>query len=441
MATKVNASNAFNAYFMQQQGHAPLTHAGINPEPAVHDLHLKMSKKIAQLTKVVYALNSKNDEAENLIANLKMQFEDEKQQLFLETSKKMEELKVQIYNKNDNSKTISDLESKLKDFQTQRSKALNDLEAFKLQTIENESHQTFAHRSELIEMNKLVESLKNDQQKQHEKFESLIAKLNAESAKKLDLLTASHQDDLAALKSSSLTRTKTDLNDQVLKLKGEHEKEIALLQADMANLLEKFNQENENNEQNIEKLKGSHEKEIQKVKGELDEVVSKGNQDKMDYEQNIQKLKMFHEKELDARSQNSNNEYLQLIENLKGDLTVLSKEKAASESELIKKYHGALNEVGVKEEEVEILREKLREMQARLENNGANSRRLNDEISRLSEEVQGLQVKQTELEFENSSFKNRFEFQSKNLLERSSKKCFIYLFGNKFDWIFKPFIR
>lgn len=53
MAAKLNgntASSAFNAYFMQQQTHGPGQHA--NSEPAVADLHLKMSKKIAQLTKV-----------------------------------------------------------------------------------------------------------------------------------------------------------------------------------------------------------------------------------------------------------------------------------------------------------------------------------------------------------------------------------------------------
>ena len=428
MAAKVNASNAFNAYFMQQQGHAPLAHAAPNNEPAVHDLHLKMSKKIAQLTKVVYALNSKNDEAENLISNLKMQFEDEKEQLFLETSKKMEELKVQIYNKNDNSKTIGELEGKLKDFQNQRSKALDDLEVFKIKTLENESQQSADHRNEFIEMTKLVESLKREQQKQNDKFESLISKLTSENENKIEQINSKHKEELLNLKSTSMTRSKTDMNDQLLKLQAEHEKEVSNLQNDMANLLEKFNQENENNEQNIEKLKGTHEKEILKVKNDFDEQVTKADQDKNDYEQSIQKLKLFHEKELEARSQNSNNEYLELIDNLKGDLTALNKEKALGEIELNKRYHDALNQVGIKEEEIEILKEKLNEMRSRLENNDSNSNKLNDEIIRLTEEIQGLQVKQTELEFENSSFKNRFEFQSKNLLERSSKCCFICFF-------------
>ncbi|CAG06666.1 unnamed protein product [Tetraodon nigroviridis] len=42
------------------------------------DLHLKMSKKIAQLTKVIYALNTKNDEHEEEIESLKEAHEDER---------------------------------------------------------------------------------------------------------------------------------------------------------------------------------------------------------------------------------------------------------------------------------------------------------------------------------------------------------------------------
>jgi hypothetical protein len=60
MAAKLNgntASSAFNAYFMQQQAHGPgQQQHGHNSEPAVADLHLKMSKKIAQLTKVIITM-------------------------------------------------------------------------------------------------------------------------------------------------------------------------------------------------------------------------------------------------------------------------------------------------------------------------------------------------------------------------------------------------
>ncbi len=70
--------------------------------------------------KVVYALNSKNDESENLIATLRLQFDEEREQLFLETNKKMDEFKTQIEKRSDQSSRISELEAKLDSFQIQK---------------------------------------------------------------------------------------------------------------------------------------------------------------------------------------------------------------------------------------------------------------------------------------------------------------------------------
>ena len=71
MATKTSAS-AFNSYFYQQQ-HQQSSSSNANSKPAdsanmnaglgnepISDLHLKMSKKIAQLTKVSRSLNVAN---------------------------------------------------------------------------------------------------------------------------------------------------------------------------------------------------------------------------------------------------------------------------------------------------------------------------------------------------------------------------------------------
>ena len=53
------------------------------------DLHLKMSKKIFQLTKVICALNTKNNEHENVVENMKVAYEEEMQELIAETKEKM----------------------------------------------------------------------------------------------------------------------------------------------------------------------------------------------------------------------------------------------------------------------------------------------------------------------------------------------------------------
>lgn len=287
--------------------------------------------------KVVYALNSKNDESENLISSLKCQFEEEKEQLFLETNKKLEEFKVQIYSKTDNSRTISELESKLRDFQQQKTRAIDDFEAFKLRTIESESRQSQLHRDELIQMTKLVEQLRVDQKQQAKKFEAISSQLQESKEQALDEMKCRHQKELDGMKNSLMSRTKSDVDTIVSKLKAEHEREIGQLQTDLASLLEKFNEENSQNEGNIETLKMGHGKEVTRLEGEVERLKTKLASDATEHDQAIQKLKLFHEKELEARSQNSNSEYLSLIENLKGQMAGLSKEKAFMEADLNKR--------------------------------------------------------------------------------------------------------
>lgn len=126
MATKASTSSAFNSYFYQQAGGGQQTGSGgakqtaNGSEEQSGDIHLKMSKKIAQLTKVIYALNSKNDESENVIAAMRTQFEEEKDQLVQETNRKLEEYKQKILNNSDQSKRIGELEKFTKDLQRQK---------------------------------------------------------------------------------------------------------------------------------------------------------------------------------------------------------------------------------------------------------------------------------------------------------------------------------
>ena len=72
------------------------------------------------LIQVIYALNSKNDESENLIANLKAQFEEEKEQLVLDTNKKLEEYKNRINFNNDQAKKMNTLEAAIKEYHKQK---------------------------------------------------------------------------------------------------------------------------------------------------------------------------------------------------------------------------------------------------------------------------------------------------------------------------------
>ena len=229
-------------------------------------------------------------------------------------------------------------------------------------------------------MNKLLEVLQTSQENQLKKFDHLTKKMQADKEHAVEDLKSKHRLEIEAVKQTCMSRNKSDLNDETLMLKQRHEAELAGLKSDMANLLEKFNQENVENERNIERLKAGHDKEMAKLKLDCDCLQAKCEQESRDYEQNMHKLKLFHEKELEARTQNTGTEYLALISNLKQELTQLNKDKSCMENELNKRYTDKLEEIVCKEEEIASLREALDNLQAKYVNASLNANHLNDKV-------------------------------------------------------------
>jgi len=94
---------AFSGMSWQQYGgHQKLpSRGGIDVTDGSNDLqeiHLKMSKKIAQLTKVIYTLNTKNDEHETIVSTLKEKHEDEIEKLLASSTSKLHEIKNKMNN-------------------------------------------------------------------------------------------------------------------------------------------------------------------------------------------------------------------------------------------------------------------------------------------------------------------------------------------------------
>jgi K+/H+ antiporter YhaU regulatory subunit KhtT len=68
------------------------------------DFHHKMSKKIAQLTKVIYALNTKNDDHEYQLKSLADTYESEIEEILQDTSKKINHFKEMLESKSNEAK-------------------------------------------------------------------------------------------------------------------------------------------------------------------------------------------------------------------------------------------------------------------------------------------------------------------------------------------------
>lgn len=239
-------------------------------------------------------------------------------------------------------------------------------------------------------MNKEVDYLKTTFEDQIQQFKTIISKFDAEKLYLVEDLKSKHRLEIENIKSNFNSSKDT-------------------LQADRA------------------KLEEIHRNELNKLQMQIDELKMRNQNDKNDYEQNITKLRALHEKEIEAFKSNTSNEYLSHINSLKEELERLRKEKQENEKELNRLYKEKLEEIAVKEEEIEFLKEKLTNIQSNLESSGKDLMIVNDELIQARLESQKLMRKLTELENDNLGYKERCDKQVEQLLEKSSNFYFFFL--------------
>merc|ERR1712183_749577 len=118
--------------------HQKFPHSSVmRSEGDVQEMHLKMSKKIAQLTKVIYALNTKNDEHESVIAILKESHEEEIQKLLAISTSKLQQVKYQMNEESELKRKVDNLQQQVSLFEVEKRKAMETIERLQ----QNNKHQ------------------------------------------------------------------------------------------------------------------------------------------------------------------------------------------------------------------------------------------------------------------------------------------------------------
>ena len=102
--------------------------------PMTPELHLKMSKKIAQLTKVVYALNTKNDEHEAQISCLQEAHDMELKKVLAKTEDTIAKLQAFVTAQKNDEQTINELRSRILDYENNSKDAVKEFKSYKLKT-------------------------------------------------------------------------------------------------------------------------------------------------------------------------------------------------------------------------------------------------------------------------------------------------------------------
>ncbi|NXN81056.1 F184B protein, partial [Bombycilla garrulus] len=140
-------------------------------EECSREMHMKMCKKIAQLTKVIYALNTKNDEHEDSIKALREAHEEEIQNILAETRETILRCKSKVEEEQLLRKHIQALEIAVAQHKRLKEEALAELLLCKKQAEEKESR---------TEMKRAQTGLSADTVESNAGFENKLLHLNQE---------------------------------------------------------------------------------------------------------------------------------------------------------------------------------------------------------------------------------------------------------------------
>lgn len=159
MLTLRQTSAVHTVWSRQRQNMSNMAGAGGFP-----DLQLKMSKKIAQLTKVIYHLNSVNEDHQHELATKSAQHEKQVQELIADSKEKIRKLQAA----SDSRQDVANLEAKLEQLRQKHAKekeaAIGEIRQLKQQTSVREKKMKETFDDETIRLREEVLAVKSQGQ-------------------------------------------------------------------------------------------------------------------------------------------------------------------------------------------------------------------------------------------------------------------------------------
>ncbi|XP_061479699.1 protein FAM184A isoform X2 [Rhineura floridana] len=346
------------------------------------DLHLKMSKKIAQLTKVIYALNTKNDEHEAAIQALKDAHEEEIQQILTETREKILQYKSKVSEEMDLKRKIQVLEESLEDHKKMKSQALNEFEAYKDRVEDMQLCAEAQHVQRVVTMSREVEEIRKKFEERLRSFIQLQVQLEKDKRSALEELRAAHRLEVQEL-------MKTHQNQNATLSKGQ------------------------------EKLEEGHRQDVEELNAKVEELRVERKKLIEDYEGKLSKAQSFYEHELDTmkRSQLFTAESLKTCKEKEVELR---KEFQSQESILRKNLGKLKTELQMVQDEASSLREKCQKLQVALNTAENNVQALQKQLDDVKDEEMSLLSKHKEVESELAAARERLQQQATDLVLKAS---------------------
>uniref|UniRef100_A0A8B9TMS0 Family with sequence similarity 184 member B n=1 Tax=Anas platyrhynchos TaxID=8839 RepID=A0A8B9TMS0_ANAPL len=327
------------------------------------EIHVKMCKKIAQLTKVIYALNTKNDEHEASIQALRDAHEEEIQHILAETRETILQYKSKAEEEQLLRKHIQALEIAVEQHKRLKEEALAELTLCK-QQVEERELRTEVQQAQMV--------LSTDTVDTNADFENKLLHLNQESEGLMNECKASRRQNL----------DRKEILDEKYNVKGQA----------VVNEMENLKSENQRAikecAQKTSQLQASCKREKETLKKSM--------------QQSTAETKNCQQREMEQRNCSEAKEgfLLQQVKKLEADL----EEKSQKINE--RKKHS------------QKLKERIQELQAQLEEFKRNSEH---EIKQLEKEKEALTVKLQNSSLEVAQLKQILEQQANNFKESLKK--------------------
>uniref|UniRef100_A0A665W3F7 Zgc:85722 n=1 Tax=Echeneis naucrates TaxID=173247 RepID=A0A665W3F7_ECHNA len=347
------------------------------------DLHLKMSKKIAQLTKVIYALNTKNDEHEEEIESLKEAHQDEVQHIVTETRDKIMQYKSKMADEADLRRRLASLEESVELHEHMKRQALAEFEMYRQRMEDSQLCTEAQHTQRVVSMSREVEEMRRDFEEKLRAFSQAQAQFEADKRRALEEMRATHRQEVEELLNNQQNQSATSTEDQ-------------------------------------EKLAELHRQEVEALMERVEELTKDKVRLVEEYEAKLAKAQEYYERELEAMRRT----HQLTTENLlawKRTEVELRKEFQAQEAALQRSLSKLRSELQKAQEEARENRDKTNRLQTSLANAEGTIKNLHKQLEEAIQdgEIWVMQLKDTEYELEGS--RERVQQQATEILHKASQ--------------------
>ncbi|TFK05951.1 musculoskeletal embryonic nuclear protein 1 [Platysternon megacephalum] len=375
-------------------------------EECNQELHLKMCKKIAQLTKVIYALNTKNDEHEASIQALKEAHQEEIQRILAETRETILQYKCKVGEEQELRKHIQTLEDTLEQHTRLKEEALAEFTMCKKQVEEKAFRTEANHTERIITLSKEMLDTKTDFENKPEHFnqesESLVNECKPFRQEKLDkkeTIDEKRSIELQALinEMENLKRENQKITEEYAqkasKLQASYKKEKETLkkamQQSVADTQKQYQQRATEQKKSSEAQEAALRQQAKKLEAELEVKGQKINELK----KHSQKLKERMQ-DLEIQLKESQQETLEsksTVQKLEEELTVAKERLMLQENEILSKaeeMETVMNSQSKAEKEVDELKNQIMQLQQMTYTKQSQTKEGSEDTQVLTQEVQ-----------------------------------------------------